>query len=131
VAVKLFEEHVKPAELTVKREQFDKWIADLDSPQFRTREAAERELMRAGAKIPIAWLRKSLADSKADEVRARLGRVLAQREKPDPNEWRLGRAVQTLALAGTDEAKALLKSWAEAGGSTLSLDAKAALERMK
>jgi WD40 repeat protein len=131
VAVKLFEEYVKPAELTVERGQFDKWVADLDSPQFRTREAAERELLRAGSKVPIPWLRKSLADSKADEVRARLGRVLAQREKPDPNEWRLGRAVQALELAGTDAAKALLKSWAEAGGSTLSLNAKAALERMK
>jgi WD40 repeat protein len=130
-AVKLLSERIDPKNLAIGREQFDKWVTALDSPQFRVREAAERGLMQAGLKVPIEWLRKALADAKGDEPRARLNRVLDQREKPDPNEWRLGRAVQILALAATNEARALLKTWAEAGGSTLANDAKAALERMR
>jgi WD40 repeat protein len=129
-AVELFKEKIKPKELAIEREQFDKWLADLDSPQFRAREVAERSMTQAGLKVPVDWLRKAIADTKGDEAMARLRRVLTQRERPDPNEWRLGRAVQVLALADTDETKALLKSWADAGGSGLSTDAKAALDRL-
>ena len=35
--------------------------------------------------------------------------MLAEREKPNPQEWRLSRAVQVLELAGTSEAMALLE----------------------
>jgi RNA polymerase sigma factor (sigma-70 family) len=129
-AIKLFNERIKPAELAIAKPAFDKWLENLDHPQFRAREAAEREMLKAASKLPIAWIRDALGTAKSDEVRARLGRVLAQREKPDPSEWRLGRAVQILELAATDETKALLKAWAEAGGSTLSSDAKAALARI-
>ena len=130
-AVKLFSEHIKPAELAISKAQFDKWVAALDSPQFRAREAAERELRAAGGKVPVGWLRKALADAKGDEPRARLGRLLAQREKdPDPAAWRRGRAVQVLELAGTDEAKGLLKTWAAVEGSPLADEAKEALGRL-
>ena len=92
-------------------------MADLDSPQFRVREAAEKGLTVAGGKVPVGWLRKAVADAKGDEPRARLGRLVARREKePDPEAWRLSRAVQVLELAGTAEAKGLLKAWAAAKG---------------
>lgn len=130
-AVKMFSERIKPSDLTISREQFDKWVANLDSPQFRTREAAEKNLLQAGLKAPIGWLRQAIAEAKGDEVIARLQRVLVQREKPDPDEWRLARAVQTLSFAGTDETKALLRTWADAGGSGLAFDAKTALERLR
>lgn len=129
-AVELFKEKINPKDLSIERAQFDKWVADLESTQFRAREVAERGLTQAGLKVPVEWLRKALSEAKADESIARLRRVLTQREKPDPTEWRLSRAVQVLALAGTAETKALLKSWADAGGSGLSADAKAALERL-
>jgi WD40 repeat protein len=129
-AVKLFGEKVKPAELALERSKFDKWIADLDSPQFRAREAAERELLKAGVRVPLGWLRTALANSKADEQRARLTRVLAEREKPNPDERRLGRAVQILELAGTDDARALLKSWAAVEGSPVTEAAREALARL-
>lgn len=128
-AVKLLTEKVKPAELALDRAKFDQWVADLDSPQFRLREAAERELTRSGLRVPLGWLRKALAESKGDEPRARLGRVLAQREKPNPEEWRLERAVQVLELAGTPEAQALLKTWAGIE-SPLADDSRGALERL-
>jgi WD40 repeat protein len=129
-AVQILADQVKPAELTIDRTTYDKWVANLDSPQFRVREAAERELLRASLKIPKAWLRQTFDDSKVDEVRARLGRVLAHRDRPDPNEWRLSRAVQALELAGSEDSRALLKTWAETGGSPLSVEAKAALARL-
>jgi WD40 repeat protein len=130
-AIGLFGEKVKPAELGVQRTEFDKYIAGLDSPQFRAREFAERELMKLGGRIPLGWLRTALADAKSDEVRARLGRVLARREgEPDANAWRLSRAVQVLELIGTAESKTLLKTWAAADSSPVGEDAKAALERI-
>jgi WD40 repeat protein len=129
-AIEMFTQKIKPKELAVEREQFDKWVGDLENSQFRIREVAERNLIQAGLKVPVEWLRKAIADTKGDEAGARLRRVLTQREKPDPNEWRLGRAVQVLALADTDETKALLKSWADSVGSALSTDAKAAMERL-
>jgi hypothetical protein len=129
-ALKVFE-RVKPGEQAIDRSRFDKLAGNLDSPQFRAREAAERELAQAGYRVPVAWLRKALADAKSDELQARLSRLLTQREKPDPEEWRLSRAVKTLELAGTDEAKQLLKAWSEAPeGSLLEVESKGALERL-
>jgi WD40 repeat protein len=130
-AVKLLGEKVKPAELALDRAQFAKWVADLDSPRFRVREAAERDLGRAGLRVPIGWVRQALLDSTADEPRARLMRVLAERDKPDPREWRLARAIQVLELAGTPEAVALLKSWAAVDGSSVAESAREALARLK
>jgi hypothetical protein len=129
--VKLLGEQVKPAELAIGRKQFDQWLADLDSPQFRMREAAEKALTEAGYKVSVSWLRKALADSKSDEARARLERVQAEREKPNPQEWRLQRAVQVLELIATPEAKAMLKTWAVAEGSPVADDATAALGRLE
>jgi WD40 repeat protein len=130
-AVKLLGEQVKPAELGVRRKQFDQWVADLDSPQFKVREAAEKELTAAGYKVSVGWLRTAVEQAKSDESRARLGRILAGREKPDPKEWRLQRAVQVLELAGTPEAVALLKTWATADGSPVAEDARGALGRKR
>ncbi|HKB02417.1 MAG TPA: PQQ-binding-like beta-propeller repeat protein [Gemmataceae bacterium] len=130
-AVKLLGDKVKSADQAIERAQFDKLVNNLDQPQFRTREAAEKELMKAGLRIPVAWLTAARAEAKSDERRARLDRVLAERTKPNPEEWRLRRAVQVLELAGTDETKALLKSWAGApDGSLLAVEAKAALARL-
>jgi hypothetical protein len=129
-AVKLLGEQIKPAELALERAQFDKWVAGLDSPRFQVREAAERDLTRAGIKVPVGWLRSAVADSKSDESRARLGRILAEREKPHPQEWRLLRAVQALELAGTPEAVALLKSWAAVDGSPVTEASRGAVGRL-
>jgi hypothetical protein len=130
-AVKLFNAQVKPADLALKRELFDKWVADLDSPQFRVREAAKKELRTAGGKVAIGWLRKALADSKSDESGARLTRILGDRENaPDPNGLRLTRAVQVLELAGTHETRAVLKAWAAPDGSPLADETAGALRRV-
>ena len=130
-AVKLLGEKIQPAELALARAKFDKWVADVDSPRFRVRELAEQELKRAGIRLPLGWVRKALADSKSDEARARLSRVLTLREKPHPEEWRLGRAVQVLELIGSGEALALLKAWSAVDGSPVAELAKAAVGRVE
>jgi RNA polymerase sigma factor (sigma-70 family) len=130
-AVKVFGESVKPADQAMDRARFDKFTADLDDPQFRLREVAEKELLRAAHRVPAAWLRQALAGAKSEEQRERLGRVLVLREKPIPAERQLARAVQALELAGTPEAMVLLKSWSAAPeGSLLAAEAKAALARL-
>jgi WD40 repeat protein len=129
-AVKLLSERIKPAEMALERATFAKWVKDLDSPAFRTREVAERELTRAGMRIPLGWLRQALTDANAEEPRARLERILAERDRPNPLEWRLLRAVQVLELAGTPEAVALLKSWAAVDGSAVTEAARGAVGRL-
>jgi WD40 repeat protein len=131
VAVKLFGDRVNPADQAMERATFDKLAADLDSPRFTVREKAEKDLMTAAYRVPVAWLRQAQAAAKSDEQRTRLGRVLTAREKPVADERRLSRAVQALELAGTDEAKALLKTWAGAPeGSLLAVESTAALRRL-
>ena len=130
-AVTLLGGKVKVDDLVIDSARFNKWVTDLNSPRFRTREATEKQIAQAGFRVPMEWLVKSLGEAKSEEVRTRLERLLVQRERPGPEEWRLLRAVQILELSGTDEAKALLKSWTAIDGTTLSVDAKSALERLR
>jgi len=130
-AVRLAADRVRPAELVVPRARFDGLVAGLDSPEFAQRERSERDLTRAGITVPPAWLRKALEASSSEEVRARLRRILARREAPCPDQWRLERAVQVLELAGTPEAVVLLKEWAGGpAGAVLTEEAAAAVKRL-
>jgi WD40 repeat protein len=130
-AVKLFSDKVQPNEMVIDRGLFDKWVANLNSPQFRMREATEKKIGQTGFRVPVEWLVTAQSVAPSEEVRVRLERLLLQREQPGPEEWRLLRAVQTLELAGTDEAKQLLRAWTAAPeGSLLAIDAKGALARL-
>jgi len=130
-AVALFRARVRPKELALDREQFDRLVVALDSAEYAARERAERALTRAGFAVPGGWLRQALAGAKSEEVRARLERVLSARETPSLARWRLERAVQVLEMAGTEEATALLKEWAAgpAGGFLTEIAAGAAGRR--
>jgi hypothetical protein len=130
-AVELFRGKIKLDEMVLDRGQFDRWVTDLNSPQFRTREATEKRIGQTGFRVPIEWLVSARAAAQSEEVRVRLDRLLLRRERPGPEEWRLSRAVQTLEISGADEARALLTSWAALEGSTLGADAKAALARLQ
>lgn len=130
-AVLLLAEHIKPAETFIERAHFDKLVRDLDSEQFRTREFAEKELKKAGHKVPVAWLRQTHEATKSTEQAKRLSQVLDLRAKPSPEEWRLSRAIQVLELTGTSGAADLLQQWANAPtGSLLAIEAAAAVERL-
>lgn len=112
VAVSLLGTRIRPADLVVDRARFDKLLAALDSPEYAARERAERSLTAAGFTVPGVWLRQAVAASRSEEVRARLGRVVAARETPSPTRRRLDRAVQVLEMAGSVAATRLLKEWA-------------------
>jgi hypothetical protein len=131
IAVELFEPRVKVPPEIMARGRFDELAAGLDSKHFAARESAEKELSQAGVLLPVDWLKEVLGKGPSAEVHARINRLLARRDRPDPSEIRQSRAIQVLELAGTTEARDLLKKWSTADGSVLAADAKAALERMK
>ena len=82
--------------------------------------------------VPVSWLRTAMANSRSDEVQARLRRVLSVRELPGPGRWRLARAVQALEMAGTPDTRALLKEWAGGpAGGYLTEEATAAMTRLE
>jgi WD40 repeat protein len=112
VAVTLLAARVRPADLVLDRGRFDRLVTELDSPEYVARERAERSLTAAGFTAPGGWIRQALDDARSEEVRTRLGRVMAVRDTLNPTRWRLERAVQVLEMAGTDEATKLLKAWA-------------------
>jgi RNA polymerase sigma factor (sigma-70 family) len=100
---KAFTEKVDPA-------QVRKWIADLDSPRFAAREAAEREL--AGhLRVSIPLLRETLSKSPTEEQRARVQKLLDNWESTRSGRTR---AVSVLVHLGTPAAKKVLADWAAA-----------------
>jgi RNA polymerase sigma factor (sigma-70 family) len=108
-------------------------IADLDSPQFRVRENAMKELEKLG-EVAADACRKALTGQQSPEVRRRLETLLdkqAEAERNPPSErLRMVRALEVLEGCGTPEARHLLTKLA-AGESAASLTqrAKEALQR--
>jgi hypothetical protein len=123
-------EKISPAK-PVAEDRLAKWIADLGSDTFAVREKASSELAELGEQAAPA-LRKALAGRPDLEVEKRLRRLLdALKKGPSPAELRRLRAVQVLELAGTEQARAVLRSWA--GGAPearLTIESKAALRRL-
>jgi WD40 repeat protein len=114
------------------RDRLVKLIAELDSKAFRVRDAALKALREVGETATPA-LEEALARQPSLEVRRRLQQLLdGLRQPPTGNAIRLSRAVQALELAGTPEARAVLRVWADgARGARLTEDARAALERLR
>jgi RNA polymerase sigma factor (sigma-70 family) len=110
-------------------------IAELDSPTFARREAAEAELAKLGRRAGPA-LRKALKSTTSAEVKRRARKLLAHWAPPltagySAEAARELRAVWALELANTPEARKLLEAWVAAGvGDRLCEEAAAALERM-
>ncbi len=116
-------------------ERLKRLIADLDNEQFAVREEATAELEKIGeAALPA--MRKAVENRPALEARRRLERLIEkaqQREKwpPSAERRRLGRSLEVLERAGTGEARRVLAMLAGgAPGAWLTLDARAALERL-
>jgi len=117
-----------------QEERIKKLIGDLDADKFSVREAAERTLTELRV-LAEPLLRKTLAETKSFEVKARIKRIL---EKPltqeplsEPERLRIHRMIHALEMIGTDEARAQLKALA-AGfpSSSVVRDASAAAERL-
>jgi WD40 repeat protein len=109
-----------------------KLIADLDSDQFATRDAAAKALSKLGDRAETA-LREAVKKPSSSEAERQIKRLLNDLDQgPSPEDLRRSHAVEALELAGTPEARRVLSAWAKgAPGARLTEDAKAASERSK
>jgi hypothetical protein len=104
-----------PVETTARqRAWFDARAGKLGDPQFRTREAAARELREAIAELPLEWLDAAIKGSKSAEARERLEKLQQDREAAlAPNRLRIERAVQVVEQIDTPRARKLLEAWSK------------------
>ncbi len=104
-------------------------IADLDSPDFRARQAASRGLAGHGDAVKLA-LQDCQTTTLPPEARRRVGEILNGFQTVTPEHLRRQRAVRVVGWVGGPEAEALLKAWAGgATGAALTERAAAMLER--
>ena len=106
-------------------------VADLDSPDFATRESASKRLRELGGAATAAL--RDGAKSDSPEVRKRAAELLAVAESSTrtPDELRTLRAVEVLEWVGTADARKVLGDLAGgAAGARVTTEAKAALRRL-
>jgi WD40 repeat protein len=123
-------EQVRPA-AAPKKEQVAKWLAALDAPAFRDREAAMKSLKEAAATIE-GDLRTAERATPSPEVHERIGKVLSVLDAETPEAVRRTRTVELIEWCGTPAAKELLREWSGgAPGASLTREAARATIRIK
>jgi hypothetical protein len=126
-ALDLLKVRLKPATET-DRQRVAGLVADLDSPTFRTRDEAARELLRLGPGAEPA-LRRALAAGPSLEARRRIESVLDKLQ--GPQHARIWRAVEILERIGTPAAREQLEALARGSAdSELTRTAREALQRL-
>jgi WD40 repeat protein len=131
-AVAFLQQRLEPA-APVNIAQVRQLVANLDSSQYRLREAASAELQALrDADETKAILRRALVDKPSPEASRRIERLLLKPAILLPGDTlRAVRAVEILERIGTAEAKRLLKLLAEgARDSRLTQEAMASLQRL-
>jgi hypothetical protein len=128
----LLRRRMGPAKDTADAVRVRRLVAQLDSEEFRQREAASRELAAMGELIE-ATLRSALTKAESAEVRRRLKDLLDKlKGTPTADDLRQLRAIHALELCCTAEARQLLRTLAGgASGARLTRDARTALERLE
>jgi WD40 repeat protein len=123
-------ETVRPAVAPAK-EKVAAWIAALDAPAFRDREAAMKELKKAADTVAVE-LRAARAATPSLEVHERLSKILATTYPETPESVRRTRTVELVEWCGTADAKQLLREWsAGAPGALLTAEAETTLARLR
>jgi hypothetical protein len=127
-AIPFLKTYLKPATLPLP-DHVSSLLMQLDAPQFRDREIAQRELSA------IAELVKSqlLAAEKTanEEVRGRLKAILKTTESFSPESLRQIRCCEVLEAIATTDAKDLLRTWTTGPEtSRLTIEAKQSLARL-
>jgi RNA polymerase sigma factor (sigma-70 family) len=132
LSIPFLKDHLRPARPPVDRDRLRQWLADLDSDEFRKRDAASRALAKLGAAIEPD-LRAALAKTESREARRRLEALLEDIQgQLSPEMLRRGRAVQVLELIGNRDAMDLLTALAkEPEDEALRREAGAAVERLR
>jgi HEAT repeat protein len=109
-----------------------RWVDDLDSDNFQTREAAQGRLAALGPLVGADLLR-AVNGHESPEVRQRAGELLSRVPTPIPSgePLRAVRAIAVLERFGTAEARRALTELAGgAAGAWETEEAKAALDRL-
>jgi RNA polymerase sigma factor (sigma-70 family) len=96
------------------RGRMQKLLAELDSKDFKVRQAAQKELHAFG-KLAEPALRDGLARKASLEVRQRIEKLLEKREDPilAPEVLQVLRAIEVLEHAGSPEARLALEQFAK------------------
>jgi WD40 repeat protein len=122
-----------PAPAPVPAEKLARHVADLESDDFQTREAAVKALGAAGGEAG-AVLREVAQKSTSAEARKLAGELLGKIDAPatKTDDLRVLRAVEAMENLGTPAARGQLEKWAAGpAGHRLTLEAVAALARLK
>jgi hypothetical protein len=132
VALRLLRDHLKPVE-PVAEDAVKRLVAKLGDDEFKTREAAQKELEAFGDRA-TGTVRELLKTDLTPEQRQRMGAVLAAPQPSQPpkgNTLRGVRAVAVLERIGSQEARGVLeKLKAGATDARLTREAREALERL-
>jgi len=115
----------------VEARQVQRWIADLDSANFTTRQQAQEELERQGAATMDA-LKKALAAKPSLEPRRRLEQLIARAVQVEftGDRLRAWRALEAIELMGTPETLRFLEKLAAGTpGHWLTEEARTAVQR--
>lgn len=128
--VALLREKLPPAAVPEKA-RVAKLIADLDSDSFDVRQAATQALAEL-AELTAPALEESRKATSSAEQRTRLERLLTSlSDGTSPAQLLRTRAVQAARLAGTAEARQVLREWARgAAAARLTREAQGALDRL-
>lgn len=131
--IPFLQKRVHPVPIAEPR-RLARWLADLDSDEFQTREQATRELEKLGDAAEAA-LRAALEKHPPPESRRRmrwlLQRLKAERLWPPAGRLRILRAVEILERIGTPKARQFLELLARgAPEAALTIDARSALDRL-
>lgn len=110
-----------------------RFVADLDSDSFETRQRASEQLEKL-VELAEPALRRALQDKPPLERRRRIDQLLekiaVQRDTPSPERLRMLRTVETLELMDTAAARQVLEEYAKgAAAADLTNEAKAARAR--
>src|SRR5207245_2103610 len=97
----------------VDRQRIPKLVTDLDNPNFKVREAAEKSLEALG-KLAVPSLREAVARNLPLEAHRRIEKLLAKREAVNlaSTELQVLRAIEVLEHVGGPEARQALTDFA-------------------
>jgi RNA polymerase sigma factor (sigma-70 family) len=124
---------LKPVAVLANAGQVQQWIADLDSEKFAVRQAAKKELDKAGSQDQVkALILKALKGKVTLEARRRLEQVLnSLPDVLDSSRLRTVRAFMVLEQVASPQAQDVLKALAKgAPAERETEEAQAALDRL-
>jgi WD40 repeat protein len=134
-AVRFLADRLRPPEPPKEYKDIARFLADLDSDDFATREAATRQLEKLGPWAE-SHLRAKLKERPSLEARKRLERLLVRLDDQEKRELQQEslqklRALEALEHIGSAEARAVIEKLAKsAADAQLMREAKASLARL-